>query len=143
MTKVDFYILKGRLADERFALVCRLAEKAFSRKQKLFIHTEDKRTAVELDKLLWSFREESFVPHQLISTSANQSANDDVVIAYDIEPDSSRPVLINLASTVPFFFSRFERTLEIINDHADIKHQGRERWGFYKDRGYPLQHHKL
>lgn len=143
MTKIDFYILKGTSADERLALICRLAEKAISRKQKLFIHTEDEATAVTLDKMLWSFRAESFIPHRLIHQSSKQYTDEAVVIASDVEPDSSRPVLINLAGTVPYFFSRFERTLEIINDHEDIKAQGRDRWGFYKDRGYPLQHHKL
>lgn len=143
MTKIDFYILQGTSVDERFALVCRLAEKAISRNQKLFIHAEDQTTAVMLDKMLWAFRPESFIPHKLISQGSQLHADEAVVIANDVEPDSSRPVLINLASAVPFFFSRFERTLEIINDHKDIKAQGRDRWGFYKDRGYPLQHHKL
>lgn len=142
MTKVDFYILKGTSVDERFALVCRLAEKAISRNQKLFIHTEDKETAAMLDKMLWTFRAESFIPHKLLVEGA-EPCDEAVVIASDVEPDSSRPVLINLASSVPFFFSRFERTLEIINDQAEIKAQARDRWGFYKDRGYPLQHHKL
>lgn len=143
MTKIDFYILKGTSVDERFALVCRLAEKAISRNQKLFIHTEDEETAVTLDKMLWTYRPTSFIPHKLIAEGSKTQSIESVVIAFDVEPDSSRPVLINLAGSVPFFFSRFERTLEIINDQDEIKTQARDRWGFYKDRGYPLQHHKL
>ena len=43
----------------------------------------------------------------------------------------------------PPFFSRFERLAEIVSlDEADIA-SGRERWKFYKARGYEIRSFNL
>ena len=47
---------------------------------------------------------------------------------------------MNLDSHVPPFFSRFERTLEFVNKDTEVQAAGRERYLFYKQRGYPLNH---
>ena len=52
-------------------------------------------------------------------------------------------VLINMASDVPLFFSHFERVAEIIDQSPTQKQIGRERYRFYRDRGYDLQSHNI
>jgi len=52
-------------------------------------------------------------------------------------------LLINLGLDVPGFFSRFERVAEVVDGDETQKAKGRERFRFYKDRGYPLETHKL
>lgn len=143
MTRIDFYILDGESAEQRLELACRLAEKATAGGQQLFIHTPDAATSTLLDEKLWTFRKESFVAHRKIGPEDRHFADEPVLIAHDVEPDGSRPVLINLAADVPPFFSRFERTLEIINDQPAIKSAGRQRWNFYKQHSYPLNHHAI
>ena len=52
-------------------------------------------------------------------------------------------MLVNLHPAPPPFFSRFERLAEIVGtDEADAA-AGRERWKFYKERGYELRPHNL
>jgi DNA polymerase-3 subunit chi len=52
-------------------------------------------------------------------------------------------VLINLQSSPPSFFSRFERLAEIVGlEEADVA-AGRERYRFYRERGYELRSHSL
>ena len=65
MTKVDFYVLgtSGDRARQHFA--CRLAEKAYRLDNTIHIRTIDQRAAEQLDELLWTFRDGSFVPHEL------------------------------------------------------------------------------
>jgi DNA polymerase-3 subunit chi len=41
------------------------------------------------------------------------------------------------------FFSRFERVAELVSGDADVRQQGRKRYSFYKDRGYPLRTHEI
>ena len=69
--------------------------------------------------------------------------NVQVTIGTDVTPQTFDGVLINLAQTVPTFFSRFERTLEIVDDCDAARAQSRDRYRFYQKRGYPLQHHTL
>jgi len=52
-------------------------------------------------------------------------------------------VLVNLHAAPPPFFSRFERMVEIVTrDEADAA-AGRERWKFYKARGYEIRSFNL
>ena len=141
MTQVDFYVLPGDSVKNRVHFACRLADKAYRLGHRVFIHTESPEQTRQLDDLLWTFQQNSFVPH-----SVYQDAGDTpppVLLAHDVEPDASIQVLINLAAEVPLFFSRFERVAELVNDNADIRQQGRGRYSFYKERGYPLRTHEI
>ena len=63
-----------------------------------------------------------------------------VLIGWGEEPTGDE-VLINLADQVPKFIGRFDRVAEIIV--GERKDDGRERYKFYRDCGYPLHHHEL
>ena len=52
-------------------------------------------------------------------------------------------VLINLTPAVPLFFSRFARVAEIVGQDEDSKLSARERFRFYRDRGYALESHTI
>lgn len=56
-------------------------------------------------------------------------------------PISHHDVLINLGDDIPLYFSRFDRVLEIVE--AAQPEAGRARYQFYRERGYPLQTHKI
>lgn len=140
MTRVDFYILPGTAPQGRELLSCRLAEKAYKKGHSVYLHSESKPQAARIDELLWTFRAGSFVPHTL-DPAAGES-RPPVVIGHGDDP-AEADVLINLASTVPLFFSRFERVAEIVDQDDANRSSGRERYRFYRDRGYPLQSHKI
>ena len=52
-------------------------------------------------------------------------------------------VMINLAPSVPGFFSRYMRVVEVIDSDPGRRQQGRERYRYYKDRGYELKTHNI
>lgn len=144
MTRVDFYVLADNSHAARLELVCKLAEKACGRAQKVFVYSQERALLEDLDARLWSFRPMSFIAHRLLPQShlLNREDDDPLLLSSD-EPGSDRQILLNLDSRVPPFFSRFERTLEIVNKDTDVQAAGRKRYLFYKQRGYPLQHHNL
>ena len=139
MTEIDFYVLPGSAPGKREVLACRLAEKAWSLGHEVFVNTPDASAARQLDELLWSFRDISFVPHAL----AGNGESAPVLIGAGAEPPASSYLLINLAAEVPAFFSRFERVAEIVSEEPAVRDAGRERFRFYRDRGYSLRTHKL
>ena len=139
MTQVDFYILEESAARSRVLFACRLAEKAFSLGHRVFVHVPDGGAARELDDLMWTFRDKSFLPHCL----AGDDAETPVHIGAGVEPAQGFHLLINLGVEVPAFVGRFERVAEVVDGDAARKAEGRERFRFYKDRGYPLETHKL
>jgi DNA polymerase-3 subunit chi len=44
---------------------------------------------------------------------------------------------------VPPFFSRFHRVAELVDGDEEQRRQSRERYRFYRDRGYALENHPI
>lgn len=146
MTLIDFYILENSKPNARQLLACKIAEKAYKQGRKIYIHTESEQQTSAMDKLLWTFRGGSFIPHFAISQSELTEKNDKetpVLIGHEAEPKCIPDVLINLSHDVPGFFSRFERVAELVTEDATQKQKGRERYKYYRDRGYELRNHTL
>jgi len=142
VTKILFYILS---AGEANHFACRLTEKAYQQNQRIHLHTDDNASAQQLDDLLWTFRDGSFIPHAIISADDAQTPT--VTIGHGTELPTESPIeadlLINLGTEVPAFFSRFEKTAEIVSGSDEHRTQSRERFKYYRDRGYHIQTHKI
>jgi len=144
MTRIDFYVLASTLVDYRLLLVCRLAEKAVGQGRRVFLHADDEGLLRTLDDRLWDFRANSFVAHRWLAADAMpDGADSDPVQLSSGAPAPDRDLLINLATEVPPFFSRFERTLEIVDESEAVREAGRARYRYYRHRGYPLKHHAV
>ncbi len=139
MTRIDFYL--ARPPGDRLLLTCRLAEKAYAQGHRVYVHCADPQQADHLDRLLWSFRQGSFIPHALAAEAHPEL--DTLVLGADLPPEGSDDVLINLGVEVPAFFSRFERLAEPLDTTPEIQQAGRRRYAFYRDRGYPLAFHEV
>lgn len=138
MTKVDFYILSN---GSREHTACKLVEKAYALGNRIYIHTESAQQAKHMDEMLWTFRDGSFVPHE--QCQPGDMCTSPVQIGCHENPDVDCDVLVNLGAEVPLFFSRFPRVAELVGADTPAKTQGRERFRFYRDRGYPLDTHEL
>lgn len=137
MTNIGFYIIKQDKPEAANLLACRLAEKAYMNKLSLYIHTQSEYQCNKLDELLWTFRQGNFIPH------VKDMAEDDVSpirIGFSA-PKKDADFLINLSNEVPNFFSRFTKMAEVVE--INEKKQGRARYKFYQDRGYPLKVHEV
>lgn len=141
MTHVDFYILPDSSPQCREKLACRLTEKVYHMGHSVYLHTESPSHASLMDDLLWTYKQGSFLPHALFEDSASNAPP--ILIGHETEPTAQTHLLINLSSQVPKFFSRFDRVAEVIDQNDDNKKSGRERFSFYRDRGYTLKSHQL
>ncbi len=149
MTRVDFYVLKEDSRSERFGLSCRLVERIYKsvpsgeRPPRVLIYCPDEQQARHLDRLLWSFREDSFLPHGLVGETDAELTP--ILISTDGQPETEEQVLINLSSSAeaPPFFSRFERLCEPLDHDPKIRQAGRKRYLYYRGCGHPLEHHQV
>ena len=51
--------------------------------------------------------------------------------------------MLNLTHEVPLFFSQFNRVAELVDADENARSQARNRFKFYKDRGYELDTHDM
>jgi DNA polymerase-3 subunit chi len=143
MTRVDFYVIQAGSEHQRGVFACRLAEKAWRLGLGIYVHTPSSADTRRVDDLLWTFRDGSFVPHLPLAdaASADPAGTTPVLVGHGDEPGPNHELLINLAEDVPLFFSRFDRVAEVVGPEG--AERARERFRFYRDRGYELNTHKL
>ena len=144
MTRVDFYVLQAGSERHREVFACLLAEKAFGRGMGIYLHTGGPAATARMDDLLWTFRDGSFLPHLPVTEADSDPGQlTRIHLGHGDDPGPEEGLLINMAEDVPMFFSRFERVAEIVGQSDVEKAKGRERFRFYRDRGYELKTHNL
>ena len=139
MTQVDFYVLPpdGSLTLDQ--AIGRIAEKAVGKGHRVFIQTSNEAEAADIQRGLWTFRAQSFVPSALLGCDSDEP----VAIGWTEPGLEHDDVLLNITGAVPGYFSRFSRLAEIVpQDEAKLA-ASRDAWRFYRDRGYPLAKHDL
>jgi len=137
MTTIDFYTH----VPDRLEVAARIIAKAHAAHGSVRVLTPDAAMTDALDRRLWLVPPTGFLPH--CRTDSPLAAQTPIWIGHSLEHDGAAAVLVNLHASPPPFFSRFERLAEIVGtDAADVA-AGRERWKFYKERGYELRPHNL
>lgn len=134
MTEINFYTA---VANPLVAAV-RLVGKAYAQGRRVRVLTPDAATTIALDKMLWELPPESFVPH--VALASPHAGATPVIVDHTPAHEGVADVLINLSVEPPSFFARFERLFEIVGQDDVISEAGRERWKFYKARGYSMTH---
>ncbi len=141
MTRIDFYVLQQDTERSRLVFAARLCEKAYHQDMSVMILAPTTEVAAELDTLLWDFKPESFIPHADIATAGNEPRT--VLISSGEDNINHHGLLINLGLEVPKMFSRFQRVAEVVVQTEKVLKATREQYGFYRQRGYPVNSHKI
>lgn len=135
MTRIDFH----SNVPDKIAYTCRLVRKARAANCRVVLLTSDRTDLARLDQELWTFSALDFLPHV---TADDALAPSTPVILTDSDTIDlpHYQILINLSTSTPAHFARFERMFEIVAADDPDKAAGRERYRFYQQRGYPLTH---
>ena len=142
-TKVDFYVLGAADARARLLTACRLAEKAWDQGLRVAVRTSSPAEAADLDDLLWTFSDRSFVPHGTWPAEPAFAAATAVLIGTGALPESHRDVLVNLAGEAPADPTRYGRVCEIVAADEDARRRARVRYRAYRDAGLEPATHNL
>jgi len=134
MTKIDFYTGSA----DKLRTACQLSHKAMQNGVHVALSASDAAAIDALDKLLWHYPATAFIPH--CRSDAEEAAQWPVVLNSGNDRFPHHDLLISLHDECVSFFSRFERVIEIVSGDAEDSRKGRERYKFYKDRGYELRH---
>lgn len=143
MTGIDFYVLPTDSPERRLEFACKLSEKAVAKGHRVLIAVDTDTEAETLDQCLWSFTNDSFLPHRIITPASAADPVYPVEISIQAECLDHHGLLISMSDEVPAFFSRFERYAEVVIQDKQILATSRDHWSFFQHRGYPMQHRKL
>lgn len=137
MTQIDFYTQ----AADRLHTTCRLVAKARSHGLRVTVFCPDRELAAKLDRMLWAVPATGFLPH--CTPDDPLAAVTPVLIDGSGATHLHDELLINLHGEWPAFFSRYNRLAEIVGTDDNDRGLARERYRFYRDRGYAIRTHDL
>ena len=139
--RVDFYLLASDQPDAKWLVACRLLEKAYIRGHRVFVYCDNKQDAEHLDELLWTFRDDSFIPHNLQGEGPEPPPP--VQIGYDKEPRGFNDILLNMANSIPLFYGKFKRVMELVTNIEAEKELSRLHYKEYRSQKCELHTHHI
>jgi DNA polymerase III subunit chi len=139
--KATFYILKKTDLKSRDLFLCRLVEKIYITKQRIYINIGSSAEMQNIDTQLWTFRDISFIPHEIFDT---KNASCQILLGTAIiPPKEHNEVLLNLAREIPQFHEAFSHIIEVIPEIEDLKIIGRQHYKFYQQNNYEITTHEI
>src|SRR5690606_38063577 len=117
-------------------------EKAYRLRHSVHIHLADRAGAAHLDELLWTFRDGSFVPHEL-TEAGDAPVAAPITIGWGAPALRPADLLINLSEALPPELDPFPRVAEIVTSDEERKQRSRALFSAYRSQGHTLEIHEL
>jgi DNA polymerase-3 subunit chi len=137
---IDFYILETTSPQQSSIFACELLEKLVTeQKVPIFVQTNNREEAERFDDLLWTFREDSFLPHELHAVNPSSP----IQIGEGENPQTPYAVLLNISSNLPAFYAQCAHVIEIVFNDPVMQQLARLRYKQYRDNGHDINTIKL
>ncbi len=133
MTKAYFYTLHK---PEKALLLCRLAEKYLLQGMRVLISVEDENQGVTLDRFMWSWDKNSFIPHVYDNGAVDSLDEPVVIVSRERNPNGAQLLIMGRPLSMAFI-SRFETVIdfaELYKEEAAVA--SRERFVSYREAGF-------
>lgn len=134
MTRITFY---SNLADKSQMLI-HLIQQALNKRRQVTVLAETQQQAQILSDVLWQSARTTFLPNVLIEDAL--AIKTPVIIDSLHQTFYHDDILINFSSRQPTAYSRFRHLIELVSLDEDEKTLARQRFKFYRDRGYDIKH---
>jgi DNA polymerase-3 subunit chi len=133
MTRISF--LHG--APDRIQSAAQWLQQAWARREEVLVYAPDTEAATRLDRVLWTQPQLAFVPHCF--ADAPLAGETPILLTDNLDNPHQERCLLNLSNELPPSFSRFEHLVEIVSTDDADRLPARERFKFYRDRGYAIE----
>ncbi|MCK9388029.1 MAG: DNA polymerase III subunit chi [Sulfuritalea sp.] len=133
MTQITF--LHG--ARDRLQAVAAWLARASGEARPVLVYVPNGERSEKLDRLLWTHAATGFIPH--CRADDKLAAETPIILASELDQPPHDGCLLNLSDEIPPGFGRFQQLIEIVSGEDGDRLPGRERFRFYRERGYPLE----
>lgn len=135
---VLFYVLSSSDLASRERFLTKLLIKTQQQKRRVDVRFAQVQDAERFDQTLWAQPAHSYLPHavELALPAPIQ------LFGAQIKP-SCEDVLINLHPDLYPEFQTYQRTIEVLDQSAELIKKGRQRWREYKEQGFEPTLHKI
>ncbi len=136
--KACFYILKTPSKDK---VLCQLVNQYYEQGRKVFILVDSQQYAESIDRLLWTFKQASFIPHEIVCDS-DVAVEAPVVISM-VESNIDNAQILVIAKDIDQRNMEFLESFEVIVDFAEkydelLLQKSRDRFKLIKKLGFKM-----
>lgn len=145
--KVDFYVLENATRLQAMRELGVILEKLVNdigwvstqnqTQPSIYVHTSSPNESEQLDQFLWTYRDDSFLPHNQVNAGEAP-----IMIGHE-NPPTNATTLVNLTNQIPGFYKQFQQVIELVFGDAATQQAARERFKQYREAGLELNTHKM
>ncbi|AAF41922.1 TPA: DNA polymerase III subunit chi [Neisseria meningitidis] len=142
MPKATFYTHVAQVP----IFTCRLIARAIRDGGRILVWSDSFGQLQELDKMLWQYEAESFIPHEIWETEEAMPSEPSVLLACggNLPRIPEGMTVLNLSdgfwNTAPVLPAR---VLEIVGNSLEELADARERFTAYRRSGFAIEHHGM
>lgn len=138
MTQVEFFEVRGPRWQQA---LCVQVERLYEAGQRVYVLADAEAGARHLDELLWTFRDDSFVPHGLWQGGAG--VDEPVVVGWQEGNPNGAHCLMLARGAPPARVDGFRRVLDLAPvDVPELRDAARERFRAFQARGLTPAFHR-
>ncbi len=138
--RITFYILKDSMAKTVVKTVCRLVEKSFQAGDWLYIQTRSDETLHVLNKYLWSYKQDSFLPHQIWQADVQHTEKTPILLGTHSPHDLNSNALLTLTGEKVSNPLKYNRILHVVTSKTDRLQSARIAFKQYQEKGLHPQY---
>lgn len=131
--------------EDRTLYLCRLLRKAARQSARVLVRGDAGEVDL-LDKALWTFEAQDFVPHHRLRTGAALPVRLHRTPVWLMDEEGAWPagvpaagVLVQLASEPPSDAGQWDRIIEVVSTQEDDRRQARRRWRSYESQAWSVK----
>jgi DNA polymerase-3 subunit chi len=134
-TDIIFIVLNSAIKSR---IVCDLAEKCYLNKRRIAIFSESTEECKKYDSLLWTWKQQSFVPHKYIDV-LSESHVEPIILTTQIASSADYDTVLLIDPLPLEFVARFKTVIDFAEkyDTQGIE-QSRIRYKNYKAQNYNI-----
>ena len=144
MKKIALFYILNKAEDLKIS-VCKIIKEYYKKKYKIFVSSRSNDLVNELNNLLWTFEQVSFIPH---CTTKNYDKNSPILLSgKDSFPKTINlkeyDVWLNLDDEMEENYTDFEIILEIVSQNEEERILSRKKYLNYQKNNFEVKHEKL
>jgi len=125
--------------------ICKIVKKYYKENYRIMILSSDLDLINDVDKLLWTFEQISFIPH---CVQSNYDPDASVLLCEEkisskIIDYSTYKIIINLNNEEIFKTTNFEKIIEFVLPDDDHKSFSRKKYLAYKENNIGVNHERI
>ncbi len=139
MQQVNFHILENEDYSGKLRYACRLVREAYRQGMKVNIRTSSPDQSSQLDAMLWTFSQGSFIPHAIIGPERLKREDYPVQLGENVgaapREDETVDMLVNLCQQPCPRPEQYARVDEVVCSEPADKQAARDRFRDYRSQG--------